>query len=94
MNGHADHFVGQFVSKTQFPLGLFDHRGLGHSKLGFGFWLDRDLDLKLPLVRIKTDQTKDDLMIFQSAYIRCACCDNVHSSLLSVCDTLNNDPKR
>ena len=64
MNGHADHFVGQFVSKTQFPLGLFDHRGLGHGKLGLGFWLDRDLDMDLPLVCIKTDQTKDDLMIF------------------------------
>ena len=77
----------------QFPLGLFNHRGLGHGKLGLGFWLNRNLDVDLPLVRIKTDQTKYDLMIFQSAYIRYACFKNVYSLLLSVCDSLINDPK-
>ena len=68
-------------------------QGLGDGKFGLGFWLNRDLDMDLSLVRIKTDQTKYDLMIFQSAYIRCACCDYVHSLLLSVCDNLINDPK-
>jgi hypothetical protein len=66
---------------------------LGYGKLGLGFWLNCDLDMDLPLVRIKTDQTKDDLMIVQSAFIRCACCNYVHSLLLSVCDNLINDPK-
>jgi hypothetical protein len=45
------------------------------------------------LIRIKTDKTKDNLMIFHSAYIRCACCDYLHSLLLSVCDNPTNDPK-
>ena len=85
--------VGNLFPRRSFRLISLVIRAFGIASIGLDFWLNCDLDVYLPLVRIKTDQTKDDLMIFQSAYIRCACCDYVYSLLLSVCDNLINDPK-
>ena len=69
--------VGSLFPRRSFRLATLIIAALGHGKLGLGFWLNRDLDMDLSLVRIKTDQAKYDLMIFQSADIRCACCNNV-----------------